>query len=68
MGEIWRGSAMKSLFGGDATDGLSIFSSYIKLTKLAKIHKKARFLNLTRFRPLKLTTVINLKNLAPLYF
>jgi hypothetical protein len=33
-----------------------------KLTKLAKIHKKALLDNLTAFRPLKLTAVINLNN------
>ena len=28
-------------FGNDESDSLSIFSFYLKLTKLAKIHKKA---------------------------
>jgi hypothetical protein len=55
-------------FGNDESDSLSIFSFYLKLTKLAKIHKKAYFLNSTLFRALKLTGAINLKNLAPLYF
>ena len=39
-----------------------------KLTKLAKIHKKAYLDNLTAFAPLKLTGAINLNNSAPLYF
>jgi hypothetical protein len=39
-----------------------------KLTKLAKIHKKAYLDNLTAFDPLKLTGAINLNNSAPLYF
>ena len=39
-----------------------------KLTKVAKIHKKAYIDNLTAFAPLKLTGAINLKNSAPLYF
>jgi hypothetical protein len=39
-----------------------------KLTKLAKIHKKAYLDNLTAFGPLKLTEAINLNNSAPLYF
>ena len=48
---------------------VSLFLVVIKkLTKLAKIHKKAYFDNLTAFRPLKLTDTINLKNFAPLYF
>jgi hypothetical protein len=28
-------------FGDEASDGLSVSSCYLKLTKLAKIHKKA---------------------------
>jgi hypothetical protein len=55
-------------FGYGASDSLSISSFYLKLTKLAKIHKKAYLSNLTFFRALKLTVAINLKNLAPLYF
>ena len=39
-----------------------------KLTKVAKIHKKAYIDNLTAFAPLKLTGAINLNNSAPLYF
>lgn len=39
-----------------------------KLTKVAKIHKKAYVDNLTAFAPLKLTGAINLNNSAPLYF
>ena len=39
-----------------------------KLTKIAKIHKKAYIDNLTAFAPLKLTGAINLNNSAPLYF
>ena len=39
-----------------------------KLTKVAKIHKKAYIDNLTDFAPLKLTGAINLNNSAPLYF
>lgn len=39
-----------------------------KLTKVAKIHKKAYTDNLTAFAPLKLTGAINLNNSAPLYF
>ena len=55
-------------FGFDASDSLSVYSFYLKLTKLAKIHKKIYSNNLTFFRALKLTGAINLKNLAPLYF
>jgi hypothetical protein len=55
-------------FGYDTLDSLSVSSFYLKLTKLAKIHKKACFLNSTLFRAPKLTGAINLKNLAPLYF
>ena len=48
---------------------VSLFLVVIKkLTKLAKIHKKAYFDNLTAFGPLKLTEAINLKIFAPLYF
>lgn len=54
--------------GGDDSDYLSGSSNYSKSTKLAKIHKKAYFLNLTAFCPVKLTDLLNLKNLAPLYF
>ncbi len=39
-----------------------------KLTKVAKIHKKAYLDNLTAFDPLKLTGEINLNNSAPIYF
>ena len=39
-----------------------------KLTKIVKIHKKAKLLNLTAFGSLKLTEAINLNNSAPLYF
>lgn len=39
-----------------------------KLTKVAKIHKKAYIDNLTAFAPRKLTGAINLNNSAPLYF
>jgi hypothetical protein len=54
--------------GGDVSDCLSGSSSYSKSTKLAKMLKKARFVNLTAFYPLRLTVLLNLKNLAPLYF
>ncbi len=54
--------------GGDVSDYLSGSSNYSKSTKLAKIHKKAYFVNLTAFCPVKLTDLLNLKNLAPLYF
>ncbi len=39
-----------------------------KLTKVAKMHKKAYIDNLTAFDLLKLTGAINLNNSAPLYF
>ena len=39
-----------------------------KLTKVAKLHKKAYIDNLTAFDSLKLTGAINLNNSAPLYF
>jgi hypothetical protein len=55
-------------FGYDALDSLSVSSFYLKLTKLAKIHKKIYLNNSTLSRALKLTGAINLKNLAPLYF
>jgi hypothetical protein len=54
--------------GGDVSDYLSGSSNYSKSTKLAKMHKKAYFINLTAFRQVKLTQLSNLKNLAPLYF
>lgn len=54
--------------GGDISDCLSGSSNYSKSTKLAKMYKKAYFINLTAFRPLKLTELLNLKKLAPLYF
>ncbi|MEY3866006.1 MAG: hypothetical protein RL234_1497 [Pseudomonadota bacterium] len=54
--------------GGDVSDYLSGSSNYSKSTKLAKILKKAYFNNLTAFCPVKLTQLLNLKNLAPLYF
>jgi hypothetical protein len=60
-------AASKGEGGGDS-DYLSGSSNYSKSTKLAKIHKKAYFINLTAFCPLKLTELLNLKNLAPLYF
>jgi len=54
--------------GGDVSDCLSSSSNYSKSTKLAKMLKKAYFVNLTAFYPLRLTVLLNLKNLAPLYF
>ena len=54
--------------GGDVSDCLSGSSNYSKSTKLAKMLKKAYFVNLTAFYPLRLTVLLNLKNLAPLYF
>jgi hypothetical protein len=54
--------------GVDVSDYLSGSSNYSKSTKLAKIHKKAYFINLTAFCQVKLTELLNLKNLAPLYF
>ena len=54
--------------GGGDSDYLSGSSNYSKSTKLAKIRKKAYFVNLTAFCPVKLTDLLNLKNLAPLYF
>lgn len=54
--------------GGDVSDCLSGSNNYSKSTKLAKMHKKAYFVNLTAFHLLKLTSVLNLKNPAPLYF
>jgi hypothetical protein len=54
--------------GGDVSDCLSGSNNYSKSTKLAKMRKKACFVNLTAFYPLKLTVLLNLKNLAPLYF
>jgi hypothetical protein len=67
---MWNGGlgAASGGDGGDGSDCLSGFSNYLKSTKLAKIHKKAYFDNLTAFCPLKLTGLVNLKNLAPLYF
>jgi hypothetical protein len=67
---MWNGglSAASEGEGGDVSDCLSGSSNYSKSTKLAKIHKKAYFINLTAFCPVKLTDLLNLKNLAPLYF
>jgi hypothetical protein len=54
--------------GGDVSDCLSGSNNYSKSTKLAKMCKKAYFINLTAFCLLKLTELLNLKKLAPLYF
>ena len=67
---MWNGGlgAAPEGEGGDDSDYLSGSSNYLKSTKLAKIRKKAYFVNLTAFCPVKLTDLLNLKNLAPLYF
>ncbi len=67
---MWNGGlgAAPEGEGEDDSDYLSGSSNYSKSTKLAKIHKKAYFVNLTAFCPVKLTDLLNLKNLAPLYF
>ena len=67
---MWNGGlgAASEGEGGDDSDYLSGSSNYSKSTKLAKIRKKAYFVNLTAFCPVKLTDLLNLKNLAPLYF
>jgi hypothetical protein len=54
--------------GGDISDCLSGSNNYSKSTKLVKMCKKAYFINLTAFCLLKLTELLNLKKLAPLYF
>jgi hypothetical protein len=65
---MWSGGLSAASEGEDDSDYLSGSSNYSKSTKLAKIHKKAYFGNLTAFCPVKLTELLNLKNLAPLYF